>query len=45
MNAAPELDVDRMSSLDSMEGIIRSGPNRPPHRLAGIPGFALVYAV
>ena len=45
MNTAPELDVDRMRSLDSMEGFIRAEPSHPPHRLAGIPGFALVYAV
>ena len=41
----PEGELNRLSSLDSMEGIIDAEASPPPGRVRGVPGGALVYAV
>jgi uncharacterized integral membrane protein (TIGR00698 family) len=37
--------LDRLSSLDSMEGIIHASSGAPPSRFQKLPGGALIYAV
>ena len=41
----PTSDIDRMTSLDSMEGIIRVAPAATSSRWGRLPGFPLVHAI